>query len=101
HHMAKAAVEMAVWDVFARQQGRPLAAVLGGTRRSIESGVSIGIQDSLDELVERVRIERAAGYRRVKIKIKPGWDLDAVQRVREACGDVPLMVDANAAYALG
>ena len=100
HNMAKAAVEMAAWDLFARQQGQPLSAVLGGTRRSIESGVSIGIQDSLDELVERVRIERAAGYRRVKIKIKPGWDLDAVRVVRERCGDIPLMVDANAAYSL-
>jgi o-succinylbenzoate synthase len=100
HHMAKAAVEMAGWDLFARQQGRPLSAVLGGHRTSIESGVSIGIQDSLEQLVERVQIEREAGYRRVKIKIKPGWDIDAVARVREACGDVPLMVDANAAYGL-
>jgi o-succinylbenzoate synthase len=100
HHMAKAAVEMAAWDLFAKQQGQPLATVLGGNRASIESGVSIGIQDSLEELVEQVRIEREAGYRRVKIKIKPGWDIDAVARVREACGDVPLMVDANAAYGL-
>jgi len=100
HHMAKAAVEMAAWDLFARQQGQPLSAVLGGERHEIESGVSIGIQDSLEELVERVSIERAAGYRRVKIKIKPGWDLEAVGRVREACGDLPLMVDANAAYTL-
>jgi len=100
HQMAKAAVEMAAWDLFARQQGLPLAAVLGGSREAIASGVSIGIQDSLDELVERVQIERAAGYRRIKIKIKPGWDVGAVERVREACGDVPLMVDANAAYRL-
>jgi len=100
HHMAKAAVEMAAWDLFAQQQGQPLATVLGGRRESIESGVSIGIQDSLDELVERVRIERAAGYRRIKIKIKPGWDVRAVARVRDACGDLPLMVDANAAYQL-
>ncbi len=100
HHMAKAAVEMAAWDLFARQQGLPLAAVLGGTRTSIASGVSIGIQDSLDQLVDQVDLERAAGYRRIKIKIKPGWDVGAVERVREACGDVPLMVDANAAYHL-
>ena len=100
HHMAKAAVEMAAWDLYARQQGASLARELGGAREAIASGVSIGIQDSLDELVERVGIERAAGYRRVKIKIKPGWDIDAVARVRDACGDVPLMVDANAAYSL-
>ena len=100
HHMAKAAVEMAAWDLYARQQGASLARLLGGERAAIASGVSIGIQDSLDELVERVAMERAAGYRRVKIKIKPGWDIDAVARVRDACGDVPLMVDANAAYSL-
>src|SRR5262245_22901800 len=101
HNMAKAAVEMAAWDLYARERGLPLKDVLGGTRTAIESGVSIGIQDSLEELVERVRIERAAGYRRVKIKIKPGWDVTAVAAVREHCGDIPLMVDANAAYGLG
>jgi O-succinylbenzoate synthase len=100
HNMAKAAVEMAAWDLYARQQGVSLSTLLGGTRTSIESGVSIGIQDSLDQLVERVAIERSAGYRRVKIKIKPGWDVNAVERVRAACGDIPLMVDANAAYTL-
>ena len=100
HNMAKAAVEMAAWDLYARQQGKPLAAVLGGERTSIESGVSIGIQDTLDQLVERVSIELAAGYRRVKIKIKPGWDLAAVEVLRDRFGAIPLMVDANAAYTL-
>jgi o-succinylbenzoate synthase len=100
HHMAKAAVEMAAWDLAARQRGVSLASLLGGSRTAIESGVSIGIQDSLDELVDRVAIERAAGYRRVKIKIKPGWDLEPVARIRDAFGDIPLMVDANAAYTL-
>ena len=100
HNMAKAAVEMAAWDLFAKQHGVPLCAVLGGRRTEIESGVSIGIQDSLEQLVERVAIERAAGYRRVKIKIKPGWDVDAVALIRERFGDIPLMVDANAAYSL-
>ena len=101
HQMAKAAIEMAAWDLAARQRGVSLSALLGGEdRASIDSGVSIGIQDSLDELVERVAIERAAGYRRVKIKIKPGWDVQAVERVRAEFGDIPLMVDANAAYTL-
>jgi O-succinylbenzoate synthase len=104
HNMAKAAVEMAAWDLFARQQGRPLAEILGGSpaliASGIASGVSVGIQDSFEELVERVRIEIAAGYRRVKIKIKPGWDVDAVAAIRERVGAIPLMVDANAAYAL-
>ncbi|HSP92094.1 MAG TPA: hypothetical protein VLN08_14365, partial [Vicinamibacterales bacterium] len=75
HRMAKAAVEMAAWDLHARQEGRPLAAVLGGTRARVASGVSIGIQDSLEQLVDRVGAELAEGYQRVKIKVKPGWDL--------------------------
>jgi O-succinylbenzoate synthase len=98
HNMAKAAVEMAAWDLFARQQGRPLAAVLGGSRPSIESGVSIGIQPTIDELLERVTVELAAGYRRIKIKIKPGWDVEPVRHIRARFDRVPLMVDANAAY---
>src|SRR5919106_293605 len=100
HQMAKAAVEMAAWDLFARQQRRPLSAVLGGNRPCIESGVSIGIQPTLEVLIERVEAELAAGYRRVKIKIKPGWDLAPVERIRAVFGNVPLMVDANAAYQL-
>jgi O-succinylbenzoate synthase len=104
HQMAKAAVEMAAWDLFARQQGRPLADILGGDpdriAGGIASGVSIGIQDSLDQLADRVSVELAAGYRRIKIKIKPGWDIDAVAMIRARFGAIPLMVDANAAYRL-
>ena len=99
HHMAKAAVEMAVWDLQARRDGRPLSALLGGVRAAVPSGVSIGIEASVDALLERIAIERAAGYQRVKIKIKPGWDVGVVERVRARFGDdLPLMVDANAAY---
>lgn len=100
HRMAKAAVEMAAWDLFARQQGVPLSAALGGSRPRIESGVSIGIQDSLDQLAAKIETERAAGYRRIKIKVKPGWDIDVVRMVRQRFGDIPLMADANAAYTL-
>ncbi len=100
HHMAKAAVEMACWDLYARLQGKPLARVLGGTRDRIASGVSIGIQDSHDELLAQIERELAAGYRRIKIKIKPGWDVAAVEAVRARFGGIPLMVDANAAYAV-
>jgi len=112
HHMAKAAVEMAAWDLYARQQGEPLARVIasgasgasgasrGGTRDRIASGVSIGIQDSLDDLAAKVEHELAVGYRRIKIKIKPGWDVDAVDIIRRRFGSIPLMVDANAAYTL-
>jgi O-succinylbenzoate synthase len=100
HNMAKAAVEMAAWDLYARVQGVPLSRVLGGQRAEIASGVSIGIQDSLDQLVENVERELAAGYQRIKIKIKPGWDIEAIERVRARCGAIPLMADANAAYTL-
>ena len=100
HHMAKAAVEMAAWDLYARQRGEPLARALGGSRDRIASGVSIGIQDSLDDLAAKVETELAAGYRRIKIKIKPGWDVDAVAMIRRRFGSIPLMVDANAAYTL-
>ncbi|HXH06825.1 MAG TPA: o-succinylbenzoate synthase [Vicinamibacterales bacterium] len=100
HQMAKAAVEMAAWDLHARQRGVPLARLLGGVRDAIASGVSVGIQPSLDELAAVVERELAAGYRRIKIKIKPGWDVAAVETLRRRFGDIPLMVDANAAYRL-
>jgi len=99
--MAKAALEMAGWDMFARQEGVALSRAIGGTRREIASGVSVGIQDSIDELVDQVAREREAGYRRIKIKVKPGWDLAPVEAIRARFGDVPLMVDANAAYTVG
>jgi O-succinylbenzoate synthase len=98
--MAKAAVEMACWDLFARIEGQPLSRVLGGVRDRIASGVSIGIQDSPDELMAKIDRELAAGYRRIKIKIKPAWDVDVVAAVRARFGAIPLMVDANAAYTL-
>ncbi len=100
HNMAKAGVEMAAWDLYARSVGQPLSKVLGGTRDRIASGVSIGIQDSFDQLLEKVGKELAAGYQRIKIKIKPGWDIEAVERIRAKFGDIGLQVDANAAYTL-
>ncbi len=100
HHMAKAAVEMAIWDLYARQQGVPLQQVLGGTRATVPSGVSIGIEASLEALLDRIAVEREAGYQRVKIKIKPGWDTGVVAGIRERWPALPLMVDANAAYRL-
>lgn len=100
HNMAKAALEMAGWDLYARQRGEPLFRVFGGKRTAIPAGVSIGIQDSLAELTDRVASELEDGYRRIKIKVKPGWDVEAVEAIRARLGDVPLMVDANAAYTL-
>ena len=100
HNMAKACLEAAAWDAEAKQKGVPLAKLLGGTREEIASGVSVGIKDSVDELVATVKKELAAGYQRVKIKIKPGKDLEQVQRLREEFPRIKLMVDANSAYTL-
>ncbi len=100
HNMAKAAVEMACWDVYARQAATPLSRLLGGVRSAIPAGVSIGIEASLERLAERVALELAAGYRRVKVKVKPGWDLAVIEFIRGRFGDIPLMVDANGAYTL-
>lgn len=100
HDMAKAAVEMGVWESYARQRGESLSTALGGTRKEIASGVSIGIQDSVAQLLEKIEHELSAGYRRIKMKIKPGWDLDVVRQVRGRFPDILLMVDANSAYSL-
>lgn len=100
HHMAKATIEMAAWDLYARLSAQPLSRVLGGNRSRIASGVSIGIQNSLDDLRDKVARELDAGYQRVKIKIKPGWDIVAAEAVRQRFPDIRLMVDANAAYTL-
>lgn len=100
HRMAKAAVEDALWDAEAQQRKLPLWHLLGGTRGEIPCGVSIGIQRSIEELLDKVAVEIAAGYRRIKIKVKPGWDLDVLRRIREGWPDVPLSCDANSAYTL-
>jgi O-succinylbenzoate synthase len=100
HNMAKAALESALWDIEAQQKGVPLAKLVGGTLEEIPCGVSIGIQNSVDELLEKIRREIDAGYQRIKIKIKPGWDIEILDRVREEFPRVPLMADANSAYTL-
>lgn len=100
HAMAKAMLEMAAWDLDARRKNVSLATLLGGTRSEVESGVSIGIQDSPGALLERIERFAAEGYRRVKIKIAPGWDTDIVRAIRSTFPDLPLMVDANSAYRL-
>ncbi len=100
HNMAKAALEAAVWDAEAKQKGVPLSKLLGGNREEIASGVSIGIKASLDELASAVQKELAAGYQRIKIKIKPGKDLEQVRRLRQDFPRIKLMVDANSAYTL-
>jgi o-succinylbenzoate synthase len=100
HNMAKGGLEAALWDLKARRERQPLWKLLGGSREQIECGVSIGIQPSIDRLLQTIEKEVAAGYRRIKIKIKPGWDVEVVRQVRSAFPKVLLMCDANSAYTL-
>lgn len=98
--MAKATLEAALWDIAARQAGKSLRDYMGGRRDRVVVGVSIGIQATTERLVERVLSFREIGYTRIKIKIKPGRDLQDIRAVRAAIPGVPLMVDANSAYTL-
>lgn len=100
HNMAKAGVEMALWDLTAKRKGVPLHGLFGGDRMKVPSGVSIGIKPSIGELFENIKRFLEQGYQRVKVKIQPGWDIEVVKALRDEFGDVPLMVDANAAYSL-
>ncbi|HEY5620431.1 MAG TPA: o-succinylbenzoate synthase [Candidatus Bathyarchaeia archaeon] len=98
HNMAKAAFEMAFWDLVARERGVSLSKMLGGASSQVVSGVSVGIQESVGKLVDMVEKFLDRGYRRIKVKIKPGLDVKLVAALREEFPDTPLMVDANAAY---
>jgi O-succinylbenzoate synthase len=100
HNMAKAALENALWDIEAQQKQVPLARLVGGTLAEIPCGVSIGIQNSVEELLEKIQRELDAGYQRIKIKIKPGWDVEVLDRVRNRFPRIALMADANSAYTL-
>jgi O-succinylbenzoate synthase len=101
HNMARGGLEVAVWDLEARMLSRPLHQHIGGgARREIPCGVSIGIQDSVDQLLRKIETELAAGYQRIKMKIKPGWDVEVVREVRRRFPDIRLMADANSAYTL-
>jgi o-succinylbenzoate synthase len=100
HNMAKASVETALWDAEAKHKNLPLAKLLGGVRDEISSGVSIGIQPSIETLVAKVEKELAAGYQRIKIKIKPGNDVEPARALRQRFPRIRLMVDANSAYRL-
>lgn len=101
HRMAKAALEMAVLDIQLRVAGRSFGDALGAVKESVECGVSIGIPASIDDLVEQVDGYLAEGYRRIKLKIEPGWDVEPVSAVRKVFGDnVLLQVDANQSYSL-
>ena len=96
--MAKAALETAILDAQLKDQGISLAKYLGATKTKVECGVSVGIANNLNELVEEVKSYVDAGYRRIKLKIEPGWDYEAVKTIRQIYPDIPLQVDANQAY---
>lgn len=100
HPMAKAALENAIWDLLAKAESKPLAKMLGGVRRKVEVGVSIGIQPTVEELLARVDDFVAQGYGRIKVKIQPGWELKPLAAIRERHPDVRLMADANSAFTL-
>ena len=100
HNMAKAGLEMALWDLRGKQDGCSLSQLLGGLREQVDVGVSVGVQDSPKALVEVVEAYLSQGYRRVKIKIKPERDVDETRAVRQAFPDLRLQVDANSAYTL-
>jgi O-succinylbenzoate synthase len=100
HNMAKAALENALWVIEAHKKGVSLTKLIGGTLEEIPCGVSIGIQDSVEELLEKIAREVSAGYQRIKVKVKPGWDTHVLERIRAAFPRIALMADANSAYAL-
>jgi O-succinylbenzoate synthase len=100
HHMAKATIEMALLDAQLRARGESFGQYLGAVRPAVDCGVSVGIHRSIPELLQTVGGYLDQGYRRIKLKIKPGWDLEPVRAVRERFGDVPLQVDANTAYSI-
>ncbi|MFS0673990.1 o-succinylbenzoate synthase [Ornithinibacillus sp. 179-J 7C1 HS] len=100
NNMAKAAIEGAVWDLFAKREGISLAQALGGEKTEIDVGISIGIQPTIDELLKKIAGFLDQGYKRIKLKIKPGHDVDMLREVRKAFPDTPIMADANSAYTL-
>ena len=100
HRMAKAALENACWVAEAQEKNLPLWRLLGGSRKEIACGVSIGIQDSVEQLLEKIESELAAGYQRIKVKVKPGWDVDVLARIRQRWPKIVLSCDANSAYRL-
>ncbi|MEP7076096.1 MAG: o-succinylbenzoate synthase, partial [Acidobacteriota bacterium] len=100
NRMAKSGIETACWDLEAKKLGVPLWRHLGGVNQEIACGVSIGIQDSIEQLIEKIQVEVDAGYQRIKIKISPRWDYAVLTAVRKQFGDILLMGDANSAYTI-
>ena len=100
NNMAKASIEGAVWDLYAKKKGITLAEAMGGTKKEVDVGVSLGLENTDELLLERIGEKVEEGYKRIKVKIKPGRDVEMVRKIREVYPDIPLMVDANSAYTL-
>ncbi|WP_078593962.1 o-succinylbenzoate synthase [Evansella clarkii] len=101
NNMAKSALESAIWDLYCKKENISLASALGGVKKEVEVGVSLGIEPTVEALLEKVEDSLKAGYKKIKVKIKPGKDVDRIQAIRERFGyEVPLMADANSAYTL-
>jgi O-succinylbenzoate synthase len=98
--MAKAGLELAYMDLLAQSTQQSLSALIGGTKKQVAVGVSLGIQPTVSQLLDRVERFLSLGYQRIKLKIKPGWDLDVVDEVRRRNPNILLSVDANSAYTL-
>lgn len=100
NNMAKASIEGAVWDLYAKKKGISLAEAMGGTKKEVDVGVSLGLEDTDELLLERIGEKVEEGYKRIKVKIKPGRDVEMVRKIRGVYPEIPLMVDANSAYTL-
>lgn len=100
NHMAKAGLEEAIWDLYAKQQNKSLSTLFGGNQTKIVAGASLGIENSIQALLDKINQAIKSGFKRIKVKIKPGWDLNVLQTIREYYPHLPLMVDANGAYSL-
>ncbi|GGB43686.1 o-succinylbenzoate synthase [Virgibacillus dakarensis] len=100
NNMAKSTLEAAIWDLYAKSKGEPLSKALGGVKSTVEVGISLGIEDNVDDLLKSIQQKTDEGYRRIKVKIKPGKDINVLQQIRNNFPDIPLMADANSAYTL-
>jgi len=100
NNMAKSAIEGAIWDIYVQQTNQSLAHALGGAKDKIEVGISLGIQKTIEKQIDVVAEAIKSGYKRIKVKIKPGWDVEVMRAIRENFPEVPLMADANSAYTL-
>ncbi len=100
HNIAKSGIDTAFYHLMSKHQGKSLSEYLGGTRTSVEVGISLGIEDNIGLLLEQINLAINKGYKRIKIKIKPGWDIEPIRQIRNQFGDIPIMADANSAYTL-